>query len=260
MRQVFARPRRLRYQPLVDRGGAPTEVDGDAVLAAGGWLGLPVEVAVARATLRVSLREGPAPSGPAAAAVLRAERGACWLVGDAAVARALAQRVLGGPDEDPAPRWPTFEERATWAAVVALIVDRAGLAVTVEPAEVAPASAGVAWIALALELDGAWLGAAWVGVPAGLAQPVPAWGGALIATRTELAALRVGDVLVLGDPEALDAPLGDDEVRVELAVAEQTWAPTGALLELSAWPAAAAVVGHGDLELRAGRSGVGTAS
>lgn len=219
----------MRYHRRVSGVAAPSIPPTVALGGADAWLGLPVEVSVAGASLQVRVGSGAPPSGPAAAAVLRASRGACWLLADAAAVRALAQRVLGGPDEDPAPRPPTFEERATWAAVAALIVDRADLEATVEPAEQAPAGA-MAWIALALELDGSPLGPAWVGVPDELAHPLPIWGGAVIATRAELVGLRVGDVVVLGDVQAEDGPVGVDEVRAQLAVGEQTLAPTGAVL------------------------------
>jgi hypothetical protein len=54
-------------------------------------------------------------------------------------ARALAQRILGGPDELPAPRPLTPAERAVLAVVVAQIVDELDLAVEVEPTELGAA-------------------------------------------------------------------------------------------------------------------------
>jgi hypothetical protein len=54
-------------------------------------------------------------------------------------ARALAQRVLGGPDELPAPRSLTPAERAVLAVAVAQLVDELDLSVEVEPTELGAA-------------------------------------------------------------------------------------------------------------------------
>lgn len=145
--------------------------------------------------------------------------------------RALAQKLLGGPEELDAPRELTAAEQAIWALVVAAAIADTGV-----PAEVwpqihvarAPREGGLA-IELAIDLAGAPLTVVALCPPelvvkAPPARSLPRWTFELpivvarcALTRREVATLAVRDVVVV--ERALALAIGDG--RIGLAAAPQ---------------------------------------
>ncbi|MGE0868093.1 MAG: FliM/FliN family flagellar motor switch protein [Kofleriaceae bacterium] len=89
----------------------------------------------------------------AAFAELRASGQSVIIAGSAAAVRALAQSVLGGPEELAAPRPLGHTEKAIWALAVAAAVEDTGIRGEVWPVFRAPDPRGTA-IELAVELGG----------------------------------------------------------------------------------------------------------
>jgi hypothetical protein len=162
-------------------------------------------------------------SDPTAGVVkVRARGTAGFVVVPGMVVRAVAQAVLGGPDELGAPRPLTVAERAVAVVAVAAVAEDLGVDVEVEGSELGgpevPGQLGGEGAVVDLALDGPVPGTVAIALPVGaaLAPPRPglddlveAASGALEAEvsvpvviararldRSQFAALRVRDVLV----------------------------------------------------------------
>jgi flagellar motor switch/type III secretory pathway protein FliN len=161
-----------------------------------------------------------------AVAVVRGGPEPVLAVGGGALVRALAQAILGGPEELAAPRAPTAAEQAVWAlAVATVLAAKTDDGWSAEPSRIAPAMIGpaAAVVELAVALEGtAASGAAWLAVPAAvLDRPAPGASLARLATGrsgwlddvaveapvviahaavtlAEIAVLRVRDAIVVG--------------------------------------------------------------
>ncbi len=151
-------------------------------------------MSLGRASATVVAGSGVARPAPHAVAVrLAVPSGPAWLVADAALVRALADRVFGGAAEATTARPLLPVEQALWLAACGALLDAAGIA-----GEVALASpdddAAFGWAPL--RLAGAVEGALWL-----VARPTPATVVRVVIASCELAAddvhaLRAGDVLV----------------------------------------------------------------
>jgi len=173
----------------------------------------------------VGIVAGP-PDPHAAFAELRIGGAAIALAASSAPVRALAQRLLGGPDELAAARPLTVVEHAIWALAVAAAIADTGIAAEVWPLERGAALRDPISVAFAVELPRGLAPVMTVTasfsrdllVRAPPARPMPAWPLALpilvgrcALPAASLRALRMRDVITL---ERGVAGLGDLELRV----------------------------------------------
>ena len=154
---------------------------------------------------------------------------AVTLVAASGAIRALAQNLLGGPEELDAPRELTAAEQAIWALVVAAAIADTGLAAEVWPlihVARAPREGALA-IELALDLAGSPLTVVALCPPELAVKPPPArslprWTfdvpiavARCALTRRDVAALAVGDVVVV--ERALALAIGDGQIGLAAA-------------------------------------------
>jgi hypothetical protein len=146
------------------------------------------------------------------------------LVAAGAPVRALAQRLLGGPEELAAPRPLAVAEQAIWALAIAAAIEDTGIAAEVWPIAERPARETVA-LELAVALGSATLTVLALCPPELVvrtppARPVPAWplDLAIVVARCALArgavrALAVRDVVIV--ERALALEIGDGTVGLQ---------------------------------------------
>lgn len=166
----------------------------------------------------------------AALADLRVAGASFVVAGASAPVRALAQKLLGGPDELGAPRPLTLAEHAVFSLAVSAAIVDTGIAAEVWPlADVTPADLA-GRIAIELVVDGAAWGPTTVLVipPTDLAlrapppRPVPAWTfavpvivGACALPRESLTGLRPRSVVTI--ERGLALRVGDRQVMLRAA-------------------------------------------
>jgi len=162
----------------------------------------------------------------AAQAEVRIAGVAITLHAASAAIRALAQTLLGGPEELDAPRELTAAEQAIWSLVIAAAIADTGVPAEVWPLiQVARAPrAGELAIELAVDLGGVPLTVVAVcppelAVKAPPARPLPRWTfevpiviARCALTRRDVAALAVRDVVVA--ERALALELGDGQIAL----------------------------------------------
>jgi hypothetical protein len=116
---------------VVERRGGAVRVGPSATTALGlGEVRLGGTALLGGAALAARLADPTA-----AAAAIRGDGLRGFVVAPGALVRAVAQAVLDGPDELPAPRPPTVTERAVLVVAVAAILDELEVAVEVEPCD-----------------------------------------------------------------------------------------------------------------------------
>ncbi len=145
----------------------------------------------------------------AALAEVRAGGASIVLAASPAPVRALAQRLLGGPEELPAPRPPGAVEHAIWALAVAAASEDAGVAAEVWPLAGPAPDPGGPRVELAVELPGGPMTVVACFPPdlelrAPPPREPPAWSLALpvvvgrcAISRAAVSALTPGDIVTL---------------------------------------------------------------
>jgi Type III flagellar switch regulator (C-ring) FliN C-term len=172
----------------------------------------------------------------AALAEVRAGGASIVLAASAAPVRALAQRLLGGPAELPAPRPLGAVEHAIWALAVAAAIEDAGVVAEVWPLAAPPADPGGSRIELLLELPGRGRETMMTVVaylppdlelrappgrdPAGWSIALPIVVGRCAIARATVRALAPRDVILLQGvpaPGRLELEIGDGAVGLVAA-------------------------------------------